>query len=340
MEEENLSSKTLSLGFIKRLIFFRLPFLILIVYALLLRGYVSLGYFLFALLLLIFEIEKRYSKRKRSNILQRNKFTKLSELFHFKNYTIVTYYFLLAFTILVYIWKFVMILLSYFFQDTYKNIIDRITPQEFELYFAEKGSTKNILLMMLPNLGVLIMVGTVLLFRSYLENIKISTFRRFRGLFISKYFFITITTATICVFAAIEVSLISLVFMIILTTYFILWGSMKNNKTTLFYVFAKILQVFVVFVLLAQYAISIGSIREIVEKMESSKIWSFDFVGIINLNQFSYKVMSPVIISNILDCSILNSIALSLDCHNILCRREKVSRHYKCLWESYRLRCE
>jgi len=286
IEEENFSSQTLPLGFIRRLLLFRIPFILLITYGLLLRNFIALGYFIFGLLLLNLEIEKHYKVHKHIQAFKGNAFVRLRDLFKFKTYIIPTYYLLLIFSLASYLFKLVMIMFYYVANPIYEDIISKITPENFELYLVQELNTKNILLTLLPNMGVIIMSSFILLFRVYLENIRISTLGKFKGLFISKYVFIAMSALAVSLSAVFNVSLISMVFLTIMVLYFICWGYIKDKQLNFFYAFSKIFQLFSVLALIAQYVLSIETVRRLVDHDPK---WNFDFIGAIDLNHLEVK---------------------------------------------------
>lgn len=243
IEEENLSKRAYHMGFFKKFIFFQLPFMLLIAYSFLLRSYVSIGYFFLALILVNMEFEKRYTVSSDIQKFSGDKFARLTDLFKFRNYTLGVYYLLLIFSLAVFVLKFLVMFLYYSSYSTYQSIIDKIDPDNFELYFVEEVGIKNVLLTILPNFGVIMISSVILLFRAYLRNIKLNSMGKFRGLFVSKYIFITICALLVSAFAILEISGISLLFVLVISLYFLFWGSANNNRNNFFYFFSKLLQI-------------------------------------------------------------------------------------------------
>jgi len=287
IEEENLSKRAYHMGFIKKFIFFQLPFLLLLAYSFLLRSYISIGYFFLALILVNMEFEKRYTVSKDIQKFSGDKHARLTDLFKFRNYTLGVYYLLLIFSLAVFVLKFLVLFLYYSSYSTYQKIIDKIDPENFELYFIEEVGIKNVLLTILPNFGAIMVSAVILLFRAYLRNLKLNSMGKFRGLFVSKYIFITICALLVSAFAIIEISGISLLFVAVISLYFLFWGNASNNRGNFFYFFSKLLQILSILTLITQYVLSIGTIED---SFKGNVTWNFDFIGVVSLTKLTYKV--------------------------------------------------
>ena len=281
-QEEDLTNRTIRIGLIQRLLFYRIPFIILIIYSLFLINYISFGYLCFGLLLFNLEMEKYFS---RNTGLKTSRYTKLRDLVTFSNKRICVYYLLLIFTMLVFIAKFVVLLMSYYYKESYEHLKSHIEPENFELYFIKERSSKNLYMTFLPNLGVFLITGMTILFQSYYAKIKRETFGSLKQGPIIRYFLILSIMSIALFIGIVKVSIVGVIFISTIVIYFVIWSNVHRSNRAQFYFFAKVLQVFSVLVILVIQIASIDTVKEFLLKILQEQKMTFAFLGIIDLHK-------------------------------------------------------
>lgn len=282
-DEENFSRQTLPLGIFKRFFFFTFPYLVLIGYSLAFINWATLGYLCFGLILFYLEVEKHFKLNKDIHSLQGNRCARMQDIFIFSNYKLGVYYLLLMFSVSLYILKFIVLLLYYYNTSAYQKIIEKIEPNNFELYFVEEETAATLIHSFLPNLAFLIIAAIAILGQSYTKNYRNEVIGRLRGVNISQYFFTSLIVLIITSFSATNVSFTTLLIVFVIALYFVMWGSKKEVKGQFFYSFAKILQFLTGLLIFTQYLASIDTMRNL---MDGSRHWNFSFLGIIDMRIF------------------------------------------------------
>ncbi len=294
VDEEKLSSSTLYIGYIKRFIFFRIPFLALIGYSVTSINYISFAYLCFGLLLMNLEMEKYFSMNKQVGKLQADKYTRIRDMLTFTNYRICVYYLLLIFSLAIYIAKFVVLIIFYTKPETYELIKAKINPNDFELYFMNDAAadtaaleTRSLIMTFIPNLIVLLISGVTILLQSYLANIRIDTLGNLKSSVITRYFLILCIVLAVLNLGILKVSFTGLSFISLMVIYFLIWSQMeKKSSKSLFYFFAKVFQILSILLIIFHYSVSIDAISPIIQAFLTKKHISLEDLGVVGIKAY------------------------------------------------------
>ena len=252
----------------------------------------------FGTILLSLEIEKYFSITNTiKKFHQNNKNVRLRDVLTFENYKPLVYYTIMILTLMLYITKVVLLLLSRHNEEFTTNllsIIGKDMANDLELYFISENNLQKLLLTFLPNLGVLLMTGAVILMQSYYRNARIDTLGNFKYINISHYFFITLVVILTFSLVVTNTSIGSLIFITVIIIYFLVWSFMQGRNRMLFYPFAKLIQLLSILMLTIQHLSSISTFRVI---LTTNYEWSFAFFGIINLKTFHNQIQVKIFLS-------------------------------------------
>lgn len=138
------------------------------------------------------------------------------------------------------------------------------------------------MLTFIPNLAIILIIVTVMMFQSYRIEINTDSIIYYKPSATRKYLLKPIINCILMTFPVTNLSFISLMYVSANVTYVLLW-SIKMNSKTFFQKFCKILQILCGLTYISQYLASIYSFQQ---RFGNSEYWSFEFLGIDDIQKF------------------------------------------------------
>ena len=284
LEEEILLSGILPRNLLNRFFFNKFPIFILFAYSLIMRNYISLFYLCFGLLLLNLEFERYYqTKNKKQVMLPDQHKPLLEQTIKILNYRPFFYHLLLIYSIMVYIFKFIMVCIATFDPELFTKINPNNLLFDYEIFINDDLNLIDILLTFLPNLAIIVVLLSVILFKSYKTVIKLDDLKKSKGNTRLRYIFKPMIGIIVLSFPITNLSVLSLIYISSILTSILFWA-LKFESKGFFYPYCKILQIFCMITIILQYLATIDSFSNTFEDVNGN--FGFDFLGINELNNF------------------------------------------------------
>lgn len=171
----------------------------------------------------------------------------------------MVYKILFTYTMSVFIFKFIILSLSYFAQTDW--LATNSWMRDFEIYFDSSWNTKDILQTFLPNLALILVVSTVILFQSYTIEVKTNKILSYKTPIIIKFILKPGINLILWTFPITNLSFTSLLFVTANVGYVVAW-SIRQESKRFFVTFCKILQVMCALTYSIEYLASIDSFQK------------------------------------------------------------------------------
>ena len=294
--EEEVRALGLLPGFLREHFFVsKLPIFIMFAYALIMRNYISLGYFVFALILLNLENEDYYEVNSTlySDSSDSLKEPLIHKMVKRKFYHPLVYHLLLFYSGGAYIWKLIM---AVFFRDSISSIsVDGSYNNQgfadFEFYLSSDTKLIDLMMTFVPNLAILVMTLSSILNKNYEIHIDLFKFVKFKQVFFVKYILKPVIGILLLSLPMSNPSLLSLVYVTAIFASIGIWAIRSGTKD-FFQPYCKVIQYLSVFSLILQYLAVIPSFQN---TLNVDSVWNFEFIGINELKLATTEL--PVISS-------------------------------------------
>ena len=218
-------------GFLNGLFLHNLPVVILFCYAFALQNYIALGYLVFSLVCLNFEMEIYYKERSSSQLHRNSKKARLQDIIEIKNYRPIAFRLLFAFSLCTYFFKFAVLTMAYFSTETFTSWFEDEWLTDVEVYFDENFELSDIMLTFVPNIAIILVVVTVMMFQSYRIEINSEDILFYKPSATTRYLLKPIINIILMTFPITNLSFISLVYVTANVVYVLLWSINMNSKT-------------------------------------------------------------------------------------------------------------
>ena len=295
--EEEVRALSALPGFLREHFFVsKLPIFILFGYSLVMQNYISLGYFIFALILLNLENEDYYETNEA--IFSKSEsitMPLLEKMVKRKFYHPIVYHSLLLYSACAYLWKLVMVFFRHNIVATSDNNNDGYA--DFEFYLTADTSLIDMMMTFVPNFAIIVMALCSSIMRNYEININPQRFIKFKQAFFVKYALKPLVGILLLSLPITSLSLISLMYVTAVFASIALW-SLNSSGKGFFYPYCKAIQKLSGVCLVLEY---LGVIPSFQALNDEESVWNFNYIGIneMYLSMKSVRVRKNCMLSSI-----------------------------------------
>jgi len=238
---------------------YNLPIITLLGYSLTLRNYISIIYVILGLILLNLQVEKYFKSRKHTEVKNGGPDIELEDIIIFRNFKALIYSLIFGYAVVIYILKFAALCLAYFSPSQYTSIYNTLSLAHFEVYFQLEFSAVNIALTFFPNLAIIIVIGSVLLFNSIREKRVINRRKEANQRSILKYVFKPVIAILTFSLPITNLSGVSAAFVTVNIAFGTYW-SIRGMTKGIFENYCKTIQVLSALTVIINYLVLVGAI--------------------------------------------------------------------------------